>query len=161
MKTFEVSEHAQGQQVLATMLLKCRDEMCGEDLRNGVWDCLGVIKQNSLFHMANQAGPLAQSMTEVMLPEQPFALVQGKVTMMKEGKQLPYAWMEEKGGIIKPRPENRIQRLVWVGEDGRLIFARQVTHVGKNYMELGAKESLPYVREHLTSMIFKTFQVFE
>lgn len=62
--------------------------------------------------------------------------ISGKVTMMnRAGEQKPYAWMREKGGTIVPRPENRIQRLVWTDDAGNVIFARQVTQQGNHYME--------------------------
>lgn len=152
-ETFEISEHQQGHQIMATFLMTARDAICGERTQAAVFDCLGVIKQNSLFHMANQDGPLARSMNEQMLPEQPNVLIQGKVTMMKDGKQLPYAWMEEKGGVIVPRPENPIQRLVWEDESGKLIFAKRVTHIGKDYMGQGARDSRDFVKDRLFGAI--------
>ena len=146
MRRYVIGEGSNGPELYVQMIRNTRDKVCGSQYREVLRDCLAIVKQNSLFHMANQDGALARSMTTEMIKEDPTVMFQGKVTMMKDGKQLPYAWMEEKGGIIKPRPENRLQRLVWTdSETGQLIFAKQVTHKGKNYMTLGAKDSLAAV----------------
>ena len=57
--------------------------------------------------------------------------------MQKPGqRQLPYAWIEEKGGVILPKPSNKLQRLVWQDKStGKLIFAKRVYHRAKHYME--------------------------
>lgn len=82
------------------------------------------------------AGALAASMERYVYDLRPGFQIAGKVTMMnRSGQQKPYAWMREKGGTIIPRPENKLQRLVWVNENGDMIFARQVTQQGSHYME--------------------------
>jgi len=63
-------------------------------------------------------------------------VVSGKVTMQAPGKQqLPYAWIEEEGGEIVPKPTNPRGLLFWRDRDtGELIAAKKVYHPAKHYM---------------------------
>jgi hypothetical protein len=100
------------------------------------------------------AGKLAKSMDHFISDLRPGqGIIQGKVTMKNRADgQLPYAWMREMGGVIYPKPENPIGRLVWTDEEtGDLIFARRVTQAGSHYMEGAAIEG--------RDVVLKEFQV--
>lgn len=101
------------------------------------------------------AGKLARSMDKYIFDIRPRqGVIRGKVTMAnREGGQLPYAWMREAGGVIKPLPGNPIGRLVWTGEDGKPIFARTVTQAGSHYMEGAAIEGRDAVQEAFGLML--------
>ena len=128
-----------------------QDAACNVGLRRGVSVALsGHLLPQIQSRIANAGGPLYNSANiQTVMDDPPFD-VSGKVTMMSGGKQLPHAWMEEEGsdglpgGVISPRPENPIQRLVWRDPvSGELIFARQVYHRGKHYMANGARAAAP------------------
>lgn len=101
------------------------------------------------------AGALQRSMDRFISDDRgELGIISGKVTMMnRQEGQKPYAWMREKGGTIVPRPENRLQRLVWTDEGGNLIFARQVTQDGAHYMEGALLQTVGEVREQAGIML--------
>lgn len=106
----------------------------------GVEDALGLVAGEARNLMGVDTGALHDSLWEgITRVDADAGIVQGKVTMQAPGKQqLPYAWMEEEGGWIVPRPENKRQLLVWrEGSTGQLVFASRVYHKGKHYMKNG------------------------
>ena len=102
------------------------------------------------------SGALAESMDKYISDLRPgFGSITGKVTMKnREGGQLPYAWMREVGGVIRPKISNPIGRLVWTDEQtNELIFARRVTQAGSHYMEGAAIEGKDVFLESFQVMV--------
>lgn len=100
-------------------------------------DATALVGAEARNNIAVDGGALQRSEWDGVTNISPAAsMVQGKVTMQAPGgTQLPYAWMEEEGGEIVPRPENVRGLLAWQDRGtGQWIFARRVYHKGKHYM---------------------------
>ena len=132
-----------------------RDQEALVALRDAL-EVLYVEAQNQVpIGIGAGAGRLKASMRRMVTDYRPSqGFLQGKVTMRDpvEG-QLPYAWMREEGGTIRPRPENRLGRLVWRdAETGKLIFAKVVVQKGSHYMRGSAEGKQKEIRDAMAQM---------
>ena len=131
---------------------------------HGMEDGLGILAAETKNRMGVDTGALLESQWHGITNINPGKFeVTGKVTMQRPGsRQLPYAWIEEEGGWIFPKPQNRLQRLVWRDEHtGQLIFAKRVYHPAKHYMA-GAvpavgRQAADKMLESMTGGIFNTY----
>ena len=146
---------------LNVKLRAVRNHVSGPAVVAGVEDGLQLIKQAALVYLPVDKGTLAASMTTAITLNDPPRRVVGKVTMWGPNGQLPYAWMREKGGTIRPKPTNPTGRLWWRGDDGKMICAVQVTQKGSAYMEKGFKEAKDEATKAIGAVVHQGFQAFE
>ena len=107
------------------------------DMMTGVDTAVGVLNVEVGDRIGFDTGALSDSRWNGIIDVRPGEhRVSGKVSMQAPGKQqLPYAWMEEEGGTIVPKPTNRRGLLFWRDrETGEFRAAKKVYHPGKHYM---------------------------
>lgn len=104
---------------------------------NAMEDATGDLGAEAKNNMGVESGALVESEWDGVTDLTPTS-VTGKVTMQAPGKrQLPYAWIEEEGGFIVPRPENRRGVLAWFDKnDGTWHHAKIVYHKAKHYLTI-------------------------
>jgi hypothetical protein len=122
---------------LVAKRIKTARENLIKDMLTGVDTAVGVLNVEVGDRIGFDTGALSDSRWNGLTDIRPGEhIVSGKVSMQAPGKQqLPYAWMEEEGGTIVPKPTNKRGLLFWRDrETGEFRSARRVYHTGKHYM---------------------------
>lgn len=125
-------------------------------------DALEVLLEEVQANIPVDTGALQDDANWKLLDYRPGESVSGGVTMMKDGKQKPYAWMREKGGTIVPRASNPTGRLVWFSKDlGHFVAVKSVVQRGSFYMERSLENRRDAIVEKLSGGVTGAFEVFD
>lgn len=137
-------------------------EVSGVRMLEAMEDALGILLEETQSNIPVDSGALMEDANQKIIDFSPGNIVQGGVSMMKDGVQKVYAWQRDQGGAIFPKPDNPTGRLWWVDKGtGKLISAKFVIQNGSFYMENSLENKKDVIVEKLASAVTGAFEIFE